>query len=267
MSNFEFVFSFVRAAPPRAQPGRGARRAGQGGEGAAQAAHRLALAPARGDADRRPRLVLADPVEPARVDPGDVQHDAVRSADRGHLYHLAASLVFPTTRGMDRLDDYYFAHKRQVVGAVLACNLLVVAGLIALHGNILREPPVAVSLALYGTAAVALILVRGKSWNLALLGLILALAGELGGALDDGGVRGRGRETGCKGRRSHGSFQRRPLQGEAGARAGLPRRAPRGRRRLAGPQARQHHRRPATAAIASSPNGTTWTASPPPGRR
>ena len=92
------------------------------------------------------------------------------------IYYLAASLVFPTE--LDEwtdLDSYYFEHKKQVVGAVMACNLLVVAGLVMLHGNIFRSPAVAVSVSLFTATAIALILARGVRLNLALLGVMLAL--------------------------------------------------------------------------------------------
>lgn len=93
------------------------------------------------------------------------------------IYYVAATLVFPDDPGeWESYDAYYFAHKKQVLGAVLACNLLMMAGQMAMTGFVPGENP-RDWLFLYGffLLMVAAILVRGRRWNLALLGAIIAL--------------------------------------------------------------------------------------------
>jgi hypothetical protein len=44
------------------------------------------------------------------------------------LYYVGASLTFPDRpAGWPNFDDYYFAHRRQVLGSIWLCNLLVFA--------------------------------------------------------------------------------------------------------------------------------------------
>jgi hypothetical protein len=44
------------------------------------------------------------------------------------LYYVGASLTFPDRPGdWPNFDDYYFAHRRQVLGSIWSCNILVFA--------------------------------------------------------------------------------------------------------------------------------------------
>jgi len=82
------------------------------------------------------------------------------------LYYLVVSLVFP-----DDLDDwpdlgvYYVTHKRRVIG----CNALALGANWALGINLVGTAHNRVSVAVFVALAAALILVKGKRANAALL--------------------------------------------------------------------------------------------------
>jgi hypothetical protein len=90
------------------------------------------------------------------------------------LYYLAASLVFPDEPSeWPDLDAHYFAHKRQVIGGVLLCNLLGAGGLVAIGGDIHYASINLLLLILFCAILGAAILVRSKRANLVLLGLAI----------------------------------------------------------------------------------------------
>ncbi len=90
------------------------------------------------------------------------------------LYYLAAMLVFPDEPSeWPDLDAYYFAHKRQVIGGVLLCNLLGAGGLLALGGELSSIPLNLIALLLFCATLGAAILVRSRTANLALLALVI----------------------------------------------------------------------------------------------
>jgi hypothetical protein len=52
------------------------------------------------------------------------------------LYYLAASIVFPSEFGdRDDFDAHYFQHRRQVLGAVLVCNVITTVPVIVIRGS------------------------------------------------------------------------------------------------------------------------------------
>lgn len=86
------------------------------------------------------------------------------------LYYLVASLVFP--HDLDEwpdLDEYYFQHRRQVIGGMILCNGLALAGVAALGVSPVATLPDTLSIALFLVSAAALVLVRGRRASLALL--------------------------------------------------------------------------------------------------
>ena len=92
------------------------------------------------------------------------------------LYYLVARLAFPRDpQEWPDYDQYYFAHKKLVLGGVIVCNLLGYAGQLAVG----YDP---VDVALYNWASVlffvtvaAAMVVRGRRANIALLASLCAL--------------------------------------------------------------------------------------------
>lgn len=88
------------------------------------------------------------------------------------IYYLAASLVFPRDpTAFADLDDYYMSHRREVLGAVIASNAVVV---LALYG-LLRVP-----LALEGLVAEAFVVpmavaIASKSKRINLMAMVITL--------------------------------------------------------------------------------------------
>jgi len=85
------------------------------------------------------------------------------------LYYLVATLVFP--HDLDEwpvLDDYYFAHRAQVIGGMILCNGLALAGVLLLGVNPLSSISL-FSFPIFLASATALMLVRDKRASLALL--------------------------------------------------------------------------------------------------
>lgn len=90
------------------------------------------------------------------------------------LYYLAASIVFPSEFG-DRadFDEHYMAHHRQVLGAILICNLIMNIPIIVIRwGEV--QPRIVVEWAIYFGALVALISTRSKKLSIGLLALLIA---------------------------------------------------------------------------------------------
>lgn len=90
------------------------------------------------------------------------------------VYYLAASLTFPDElREGDDLDRHYEGHKRQVLGAVLVCNLATYALLAGVLGTVPIGVGFLVLMALYLVGLAAAILARGPRTNLALLAALI----------------------------------------------------------------------------------------------
>ena len=90
------------------------------------------------------------------------------------LYYLVATLVFPHDLDeWQELDSYYFAHRSQVIGGMILCNGLALAGVATLGVYPLTDLHDQISVVVFLVSAAALLLVRGKRANLALLGLIV----------------------------------------------------------------------------------------------
>ena len=86
------------------------------------------------------------------------------------LYYLVATLVFP--HDFDEwpmFDDYYFAHRAQVIGGMILCNALALVGVVLLGVDPLSDLQDQISVVVFLASAAALMLVRGKRANLALL--------------------------------------------------------------------------------------------------
>jgi hypothetical protein len=89
------------------------------------------------------------------------------------LYYLAATLVFPDdTAQWSDLDDYYFAHKKQVLGGILASRALARAAQFALGTAGWAYFP---AFAAFVALALAAMFVRGKAANIAVLVVFLML--------------------------------------------------------------------------------------------
>ena len=90
------------------------------------------------------------------------------------LYYLVARLVFPRDPAeWPDYDVYYFAHKRLILGVVLLCNLLAIAGQVALGNALIESPGDWWSMGLFFAPVALAIWAPGKRANIALLVLIL----------------------------------------------------------------------------------------------
>jgi hypothetical protein len=89
------------------------------------------------------------------------------------LYYLAATLVFPDDAQKWRdLDDYYFEHKKQVLGGILASRVLARAAQFALGTAGWAYFP---AFAAFVVLALAAMFARGKTANIAVLTVFLLL--------------------------------------------------------------------------------------------
>jgi hypothetical protein len=89
------------------------------------------------------------------------------------LYYLAATLVFPDDASKwPDLDDYYFRHKRQVLGGMLASRVLARAAQFALGAAGWNYFP---AFAAFVVLALAAMFARGKTANIAILVVFLSL--------------------------------------------------------------------------------------------
>jgi hypothetical protein len=91
-------------------------------------------------------------------------------------YYLAASLIFPTEFG-DRaaFDAHYFGHRRQVLGAVLVCNLVGTLWIPLLIYRSNMKPADWVLVALYYVLLVVGLSVAGKKTSVAVLSALILL--------------------------------------------------------------------------------------------
>jgi len=91
------------------------------------------------------------------------------------LYYLAASVIFPSdVREHGDFDAHYFQHRRQVLGAVVLCNLLGEGwGLVASAAKIPWS--LWVQIALYYALLAACIWTSSKQVSIAILSLLIAL--------------------------------------------------------------------------------------------
>ncbi len=94
------------------------------------------------------------------------------------IYYLAARLVFPRDLvEWPDLDAYYFGHRRWVFGAILACNVVAVAVSLALGSHFFRSPLGVANLITYFVPLIALLSVRSRRANIALLLVLLVRYG------------------------------------------------------------------------------------------
>jgi len=90
------------------------------------------------------------------------------------IYYLAARLVFPRDFvEWPDLDAYYFRHRRWVFGGILGCNVVAVAVSLALGSYFFRSPLGVANLVTYFIPLVALLAVRNRRANIALLLVLL----------------------------------------------------------------------------------------------
>lgn len=91
------------------------------------------------------------------------------------IYYLAARLVFPRNFAeWPDFDDYYFRHKKWVIGGILLCNVVAAAVLTAIGSKFLRLPLGFANDLIYFAVLIALLGVRNKKANIALLVVMLA---------------------------------------------------------------------------------------------
>jgi len=89
------------------------------------------------------------------------------------LYYLAATLVFPDDASKwPDLDTYYFEHKRQVLGGILASRVLARAAQFALGAAGWNYFP---AFAAFVVLVLAAMFARGRAANIAVLIVFLAL--------------------------------------------------------------------------------------------
>ena len=89
------------------------------------------------------------------------------------LYYLAASLVFPDDASKwPDLDDYYFRHKKQVLGGMLASRVL---GRVAQFGLGAAGWDYFPAFAAFVVLALAAMFARGRKTNIAILVVFLSL--------------------------------------------------------------------------------------------
>ena len=90
------------------------------------------------------------------------------------LYYLAATLVFPDDCSQwPDLDDYYFTHKTQVLGGILASRILARAAQFAL--GVEAGSQYIYAFAAFAVLTVTAILVRGRTANMVVLIVFLSL--------------------------------------------------------------------------------------------
>jgi hypothetical protein len=89
------------------------------------------------------------------------------------LYYLAASIVFPSEFGERAdFDAHYVGHHRQVLGAVLVCNLITTIPVIVIRGS---EAPLRawVEWVIYYAALLTALAVRNKRASIAALAFLI----------------------------------------------------------------------------------------------
>jgi len=91
------------------------------------------------------------------------------------IYYVAASLVFPSDhQAWPDLDDYFMAHKKMVVGAVIGCNLLIILGGALVHGTANMTAGRGLGYGLLGVVSLGLVVTRSKRLSLALLAAMIS---------------------------------------------------------------------------------------------
>ncbi|HWC56891.1 MAG TPA: hypothetical protein VG434_07990 [Sphingomicrobium sp.] len=91
------------------------------------------------------------------------------------LYYIAASLIFPGEFGdRDDFDEHYMAHRRQVLGAILICDLIQIAPIVILRFHDLPTRFWFENALQFG-ALLTGIVSRSKRINIALLAMLIAL--------------------------------------------------------------------------------------------
>jgi hypothetical protein len=91
------------------------------------------------------------------------------------LYYLAASIIFPDEFGEHTdFDAHYVAHRRQVLGAVIACNLIGQGWFLALLWGHL-SPITKMSTILYDALLVIGCITANKRLSIAVLSALIAL--------------------------------------------------------------------------------------------
>jgi hypothetical protein len=91
------------------------------------------------------------------------------------VYYLAAQLVFPRNFvEWPDLDDYYFRHKRWVIGGILLCNLVATVVLLMIGSRFVHLPIGFANDLVYFAVLIALLMVRNKRANIGLLLVMLA---------------------------------------------------------------------------------------------
>jgi hypothetical protein len=90
------------------------------------------------------------------------------------VYYLAAQLVFPMNLvEWPDLDVYYFRHKRWVIGGILLCNVVAAGVLAAIGSRLMRAPLGFANDLIYFVVLLALLGLRGRRANIALLVIML----------------------------------------------------------------------------------------------
>ena len=90
------------------------------------------------------------------------------------IYYLAARLVFPRDFvEWPDFDVYYFRHRRWVLGGILFCNLVALSVSVTAGSRFFRSPLGVTNLVTYFIPLVALLVVRNRRANIALLLVLL----------------------------------------------------------------------------------------------
>lgn len=91
------------------------------------------------------------------------------------IYYSAARLVFPRDFSeWPDFDDYYLRHKQWVIGGILLCNVVATAVVTAIGSRFVHLPLGFANDLIYFVVLVALLSVRNKRTNIALLIMMLA---------------------------------------------------------------------------------------------
>ena len=91
------------------------------------------------------------------------------------IYYLAARLIFPHDRDeWPDYDVYYFEHRRWVIGGIIVCNVLLNVGQLALGHNPMKLREDQLVNALFFAELVALMTLRSRPANIAILALVAA---------------------------------------------------------------------------------------------
>jgi hypothetical protein len=92
------------------------------------------------------------------------------------IYYAAASLVFPHDHDeWPDLDDYFMAHKKMVMGAVLGVNLLVLGGEMAIYGNPFTDLRLIIADSIFFATGLGIVFARTKRLSGVLLVVMLSL--------------------------------------------------------------------------------------------